>query len=132
MEQKKYSIDEIAAMTGLTRRTIRYYVQEGLINPPAGRGRGGFYYDSHLQAVTRIRQLQEQGASLQTIRNMFNFPSSESSVPTAIDERELWSRVQIVKGLELHISKEVGEKEHRKLNELIRLAKLLIKEDSAQ
>ncbi|MCK4823506.1 MerR family transcriptional regulator, partial [bacterium] len=31
------------------RRTIRYYIQEGLLEPPAGRGRGGFYYDSHLQ-----------------------------------------------------------------------------------
>lgn len=132
MNEQKYSMDELAALTGLSRRTIRFYVQERLIDPPAGRGRGGFYYDSHLHALARIRQLQEQGASLQAIRSMSRSQRVESSTPPVVTEREVWTRVQVVPGLELHITKELGEKEHRKLNELLRLAKHFMKEDYSQ
>ena len=58
MEEKTYTIDELSDMTGYSRRTIRYYVQQGLIGAPAGRGRGGFYYDSHLQKLKEIRALR--------------------------------------------------------------------------
>ena len=43
---KKYTIEELSNLTGFSRRTIRYYIQENIIKPPSGRGRGGFYYNS--------------------------------------------------------------------------------------
>jgi len=67
MKQKQYTIQELSELTGFSRRTIRYYIQEGLLKPPAGRGRGGYYYDSHLNALSKIRQLQNQGLRLSTI-----------------------------------------------------------------
>jgi DNA-binding transcriptional MerR regulator len=64
MERKTYTIEELGELTGYTRRTILYYVQEGLIDPPAGRGRGGFYYDSHIQQLLRIKSFQEKGIGI--------------------------------------------------------------------
>ena len=67
METKQYTIEDLCELTGFSRRTIRYYVQEGLIDPPAGRGRGGFYFDSHLDKLRKIKTLQDKGLRLSAI-----------------------------------------------------------------
>jgi DNA-binding transcriptional MerR regulator len=64
---KKYTIEQLSELTGYSRRTIRYYVEEGLIDSPAGRGKGGFYFDSHINKLGIIKQLQERGMSLSAI-----------------------------------------------------------------
>ncbi len=33
---KKYTIDDLSELAGFSRRTIRFYVEEGIIGPPAG------------------------------------------------------------------------------------------------
>jgi DNA-binding transcriptional MerR regulator len=35
-----YAIGDLAELAGVSRRTIRYYVQEGLVPAPLGLGRG--------------------------------------------------------------------------------------------
>jgi hypothetical protein len=37
------SIGELADATGVSRRTVRFYVQRGLIDPPVGLGRASHY-----------------------------------------------------------------------------------------
>ena len=66
-QEKKYTIDDLSELTGYSRRTIRYYIQEGLMDSPAGRGKGGFYFDSHLSQLKLIKQLQERKMSLSSI-----------------------------------------------------------------
>jgi DNA-binding transcriptional MerR regulator len=70
MDKPRYLIDELCKLTNFSRRTVRYYVQEGLVDPPAGRGRGGYYSDLHAAQLARIRALQEQGYRLDAIRGM--------------------------------------------------------------
>ena len=43
---QRYSIGAIAEKTGISRRTVRYYVQLGLIEPPVGKGRGSYYIEN--------------------------------------------------------------------------------------
>ena len=69
---KKYTIDDLSELTGFSRRTIRFYIQENIIEPPAGRGRGGFYFDSHLSGLLKIKELQEKGLNLESIRKIIN------------------------------------------------------------
>ena len=78
MKGKRYSIQELSELTGFSRRTIRYYIQEGLLEPPAGRGRGGYYYDSHLNILSKIRQLQNQGLKLGSIAQILKDPLTET------------------------------------------------------
>ncbi len=68
MDDARISIGEIAERGGVTRRTVRYYVQRGLIPEPLGRGRGEHYGAEHLAALLRVKSLQEQGATLEEIR----------------------------------------------------------------
>src|SRR5262249_38400954 len=87
---------------------IRFYVQQGLLPTPLGRGRGRHYDGAHLQALRRIAELQAGGHSLDAIRRIM---SGQSVPPPVADERprtrpallaELWTRLRIAEGLELH------------------------------
>jgi MerR family transcriptional regulator, repressor of the yfmOP operon len=63
-------IGEVAKLTGLTTRTLRYWEELGLISPSSYRGRGERLYAQTVMArVTRIRDLQELlGFSLAEVR----------------------------------------------------------------
>jgi hypothetical protein len=39
-DKSRFSIDQIAALTELPRRTVRYYIQTGLVDRPEGSARG--------------------------------------------------------------------------------------------
>jgi MerR family transcriptional regulator, repressor of the yfmOP operon len=63
-------IGEVAKLTGLTTRTLRYWEELGLISPSSYRGRGErLYSQTDMARVTRIRDLQELlGFSLAEVR----------------------------------------------------------------
>ena len=63
-------IGEVAKLTGLTTRTLRYWEELGLISPSGYRGRGERLYSStDMARVTRIKDLQELlGFSLAEVR----------------------------------------------------------------
>jgi len=63
----RYAISELSALAGVSRRTIRYYVQRGLIPPPLGAGRGHYYTADHLNRLLAVKVLQERGFSLDEI-----------------------------------------------------------------
>jgi DNA-binding transcriptional MerR regulator len=65
-----FRIGEVAKLTGLTTRTLRYWEELGLIRPSAYRGRGErLYSQTDMARVTRIRELQELlGFSLAEVR----------------------------------------------------------------
>jgi DNA-binding transcriptional MerR regulator len=65
-----FRIGEVAKLTGLTTRTLRYWEEIGLISPSSYRGRGErLYSHTDMSRVTRIRDLQELlGFSLAEVR----------------------------------------------------------------
>ena len=63
-----FDISELAASAGVTQRTVRYYVQQGLIDAPGGRGPGTRYDREHLDRLKLIRRLQRQHLPLAEIR----------------------------------------------------------------
>jgi DNA-binding transcriptional MerR regulator len=126
METKQYTIEDLCDLTGFSRRTIRYYVQEGLIDPPAGRGRGGFYFDSHLEKLLKIKSLQDKGLRLSAILPVLkqrDLPQPQQEIVV----REVWVRYPIVDGVEIHISRDLEEKERKKLDEIVRVARSILK-----
>ena len=120
---KKYTIEEISILTGFSRRTIRYYIQENIIEPPSGRGRGGFYYNSHLSDLLKIRSLQEKGLNLSFIKDILKGTEQAVKEDSQIYARDLRVRYKIVPGLEINISRSLEEKKSKKILEIIRLIK---------
>jgi DNA-binding transcriptional MerR regulator len=65
------TIQELADRAAVTTRTIRYYVEQGVL-PPPGRGRPSEYTGEHLRLLDLIRRLKEQYLPLEEIRDMLH------------------------------------------------------------
>lgn len=63
-DARRYSIGELAELTGVSRRTVHFYVQRRLIDPPLGLGRGRHYDERHVDQIRRVRELQRRGVPL--------------------------------------------------------------------
>ena len=107
------NIDELADRVGLTRRSIRFYVQRGLLPPPLGLGRGRHYDQRHVEAVRRVQELQAAGHSLDAIGQILagsEAPEMGAPAPAGLAPARrraslsatLWTRVSMLPGVELH------------------------------
>jgi DNA-binding transcriptional MerR regulator len=101
------TIGELAAAAGLTRRAVRFYVQQKLLAPPAGLGRGSAYDATHLARLRQIAELQQAGHSLEAIRRILDGEPVEPPPLEAVSRRkrlidaQLWTRVVLADGVEL-------------------------------
>ena len=109
MQPAEMGIGDLADSAGLSRRAIRFYVQQGLIPAPLGRGRGRHYDATHLDRLRRIAQLQSAGHSLDAIRRILagqEAPPPPSAAPRRVAgpslSAELWTRLHLIEGVELH------------------------------
>ncbi len=59
MSDVTFKLDELARAAGTSARTVRYYVQRGLLPAPAFRGKDTAYGQEHLVRLRAIRRLQE-------------------------------------------------------------------------
>jgi DNA-binding transcriptional MerR regulator len=64
----RYSLTELAGLAGVTPRTVRYYVSQGLLPSPGAVGPGAKYDDGHLDRLRLIRRLQREHLPLAEIR----------------------------------------------------------------
>jgi DNA-binding transcriptional MerR regulator len=64
-----YAIAELAALTGVSIRTIRYYLSQGLLPAPGEPGPGAHYTERHVNRLRLTKRLQEQHLPLAEIRN---------------------------------------------------------------
>ncbi|HSW38843.1 MAG TPA: MerR family transcriptional regulator [Acidobacteriota bacterium] len=129
MEEKKYSIDDLSSISGFSIRTIRYYIQEGLLDPPPGRGRGGFYFDSHLQRLRKIKTLQDQGLKLISIYEVLR---KGEGTAIAEPERQVWVKYPIGPDIEIHVRRDLEEKERKDIADIIRIARSILNAGEGQ
>lgn len=69
-----YKIEQVAEQCGLTKRTIRYYEEIGLLFPPE-RSSGGFrlYSDKHIERLNQIKTARDVlGISLQELQEFIS------------------------------------------------------------
>jgi len=87
-EERTYTIGSLADTAGVSRRTVRFYVQRDLLPPPEGLGRSAHYSDEHLARLLEIKALQEEGIPLDEIHGRLRRKRAPSApVPT---ERDTW------------------------------------------
>jgi len=73
MNNKKWiRIAELEKISGIPRRTIHFYLQNGLLHKPMKTGKTMAYYDqSHLAKLALIKQEKEKGFPLAAIKESF-------------------------------------------------------------
>jgi len=64
----RYTLQELTSATGVTPRTVRYYVSEGLLPPPVAAGPRSYYTETHLQRLRLIVHLKDTYLPLREIR----------------------------------------------------------------
>ena len=62
-----FDLNDLCQTSGVTARTVRYYVQQGLL-PSPGLGTGARYSEGHLARLRLIRRLQSEHLPLAEIR----------------------------------------------------------------
>jgi DNA-binding transcriptional MerR regulator len=67
---EEMTVDELAARTGMTVRTVRFYAAEGLLPAPVRRGRIAYYAGQHRMRLELIRELQDHGYTLAAIERV--------------------------------------------------------------
>jgi DNA-binding transcriptional MerR regulator len=118
---KIFNLDELCSLTDLSKRTVRYYIQIGLLSGPIGETRAAHYVTEHLSTLLRIKALSGSGISLDRIREVL----AEGEEPIPIRRRkpgsvDVKSHVLIAEGVELQISPEDADLSPEQTRSLIR------------
>ena len=100
----RLTLDDLASLTGTTARTVRFYIQQGLVSRPEGAKRGAFYLRRHVEQLLMIRRWTDAGLSLDRVRELVagapEDPPPSAAKPGTV---EVWSRVTLADGLEIHL-----------------------------
>ncbi len=122
-EPARFQIGEVAERTGVTQRTLRFYEERGLVEPPE-RMEGGFrlYTEDDIARVEYIKRLQDLlGFTLAEIKEMVESEDLQKQmIATFRPDRELPARQQraerIIAALEVQL--EVVERKIDQLSDL--------------
>jgi DNA-binding transcriptional MerR regulator len=71
-DEATYSIDQLAAHTGVPSRTIRFYQSKGALPAPVRCGRKAYYGPRHVERLELIARLQDRGLQIRAIRNLLD------------------------------------------------------------
>lgn len=100
----QYTLSELCVLADLPVRTVRYYVQNGLVDKPEGETRAARYGARQLEQVLQIKKWTAAGVSLDRIRELLH--GEEAPVPARIRKPgavEVWSHLYVSDGLEVVI-----------------------------
>ena len=102
-EDRTYTLEELAALVELPRRTVRYYIQMGLVERPDGVAKGAYYSSRHLEQLLAVRKWQLAGLSLERIGELLTTPANAPALaaPRRAGTVEVWSHLVVADGVEL-------------------------------
>ena len=79
----RYTLTELADLAGVTARTVRYYISQGLLAVDVSPGPGPKYDDTHLARLRLIRRLQAEHLPLAEIRHRLEGLSDDDVIALA-------------------------------------------------
>jgi DNA-binding transcriptional MerR regulator len=100
----QHTLSELCVLADLPVRTVRYYVQNGLVDKPLGETRAARYGAKQLEQVLLIKKWTAAGVSLDRIRELLQ--GEEAPVPARVRKAgsvEVWSHLFVADGLEVVI-----------------------------
>jgi DNA-binding transcriptional MerR regulator len=116
---EQFNINQLSELTGFSVRSIRYYVQQGLLDKPEGIKRNAFYQRQHLEQLMLIKKGQDAGYSLERIDQMIRHPEAFKPTPEQkAGALSVKTHIQLAQGVELVISPEQADISAEQLREL--------------
>jgi DNA-binding transcriptional MerR regulator len=99
-----YALADLCVLADLPPRTVRYYVQIGLVDRPEGETRAARYGARQLEQLLLIRKWTAAGVSLERIRELLQ--GEQAPVPArvrAAGSVEVRSHLTVADGIEVVI-----------------------------
>ena len=115
-----FTLDQLSALTDLSLRTIRYYIQLGLVDRHEGDRKHARYTQKHLDQVLQVRAMADQGMPLERIKQLINGITTPLPSPQAAGDISVISKVFIAPGVELHIDPQMAGLSPEKLRLFVR------------
>ncbi len=116
MQTTSYTVKQVAELSGVSRRTLRYYDQIGLLKPARTGANGYRYYDD--ASILRLQQIlfyRELGFKLKTIKALLDRPDFDHLRALEQHRSELQQRVGRLQHLIATVDKTIqylkGERE---------------------
>ena len=123
----RYKIGEIAKITNLTTRTIRYYEELGLLGTRESRlnGQTRYFDNEHIERLKKIQMLKDLGLSLEEIGQVIELYFTDGQI--------LEGKRQVIQILKCHIQgaegkiEELNEFKRECENNILRLEAIIAK-----
>lgn len=99
-----YPLGDLCVLADMSPRTVRYYVQLGLVDRPQGETRAARYGATQLEQLLLIKKWTAAGLSLERIRELLH--GDQAPVPPrarAIGSVEVRSHLMVADGVDLVI-----------------------------
>ena len=145
----------LADRAGVSIRTVRYYIQQGLLPKPEARGPGAHYKEEHLDRLLLIKRLQREHLPLAEIRRVLESSAGELPAPRSARDyirsvlgepaahfaastppedppppsRSQWERITLAPDIELHIRRPLARAVNRQVERVIDAARDILEED---
>ena len=129
----EYTIQEICDQTGLSRRTIHFYVQQGILPTPSGAGTATRYSEIHLLSLNLIPLLRGKGLRLDDIRDRLHGLDEaalhklydqvfEPAPPKILPISQAFGHYQLPAGMILVVPASLTPADRKRLAELLKAA----------
>ena len=109
LSNPSYPLADLCVLADLPTRTVRYYVQIGLVDRPEGETRAARYGSRHLDQLLLIKKWTAAGVSLERIRELLSGEAPlvppRQRKPGSVEVR---SHLFIAEGVELEISPDLA------------------------
>jgi len=100
----QHTLNELCVLVDVPIRTLRYYVQHGLVDRPDGETRAARYGAKHVEQLLLIKKWTAAGVSLERVKALLH--GEEPAVPPRAKSAgsiEVCSHLHIADGLEMVI-----------------------------
>lgn len=108
----RYTLAELEEQSGMTGRTIRYYITQGLLSPAYGRGPSATYDHDHLLRLQAINKLKEQRLSLQAIKeNLSQLTADDLALMMNVSDQPevaIWRHLQLHPDFQINVRERPG------------------------
>jgi len=98
-ESHEYSLQELAEKTGISPRTVRFYISKDLLPSPIRAGRDAAYNQTHIERLEAIRLYKEKGYTLNEIRSKVSTGKTEKTLP----EPTYWQYFKIADDVQINV-----------------------------
>jgi DNA-binding transcriptional MerR regulator len=100
-----HNIDELAHLSGIPSRTIRFYNTQGMLPPPIMHGRVAYYNQEHLLVLGLIKELKEQQLPLEGIKQLLEVRARHGDLQMNLALKQRLLRPLTSNAQEVRISK---------------------------